>query len=638
MIIKRAEENPILKPLSAHAWEAEAVFNGCPIQKRGEIYLLYRAVSIPHYHTAARTNMLTSDIGIASSKDGIRFKNRRRFIVPEQDWEKFGCEDPRATKLGSKYYIFYTALSQYPFRAEGIKVGLAISKDLKTIKEKHLVTFFNAKAMALFPEKIGGKMWAILTVHTDKPPSKICLAFFDREKDIWSKTYWQKWYKVFGKYSLPLQGKPEDHIEVGAPPLKTKYGWLLLYSYIRNYFSSQRLFGVEAVLLDLKNPLKVIAKINTPILVPEEYYEKIGLVPNVVFPSGAIIKGGLIYLYYGAADTTCCLAFIKLSTLLEELLKKDKQRVVLERAKENPIITPEKKHPWESKATFNPGAIYLQGKVHIVYRAISEDNTSVFGYATSRNGIHIDYRSPQPIYAPREPFEQKLQPGANSGCEDPRLTKIGEKIYICYTAFNGNFPRVALSWIWVKDFLKKRWNWARPVLISPSDLNDKNAFIFPERVRGKYMIIHRVGYDIDYSFCQSLNFKGDSWLEEYRWIYTRKGWWDSKKVGAAAPPIKTKEGWIMLYHGISEDGTYRVGAVLLDLKDPIKILGRTSNPILEPETLYEKKGLVPNVVFPCGNVVLGNKLFVYYGGGDQVVGVATVLIDQLLKVLKLCKC
>ena len=354
-------------------------------------------------------------------------------------------------------------------------------------------------------------------------------------------------------------------------------------------------------------------------------------VPNVIFPSGAMIKKDWIYLYYGAADITCYLAFIKLSTLLKELLKKGKKKVMLERSKKNPIITPEKKHPWEEKATFNPGAIYLQGRVHILYRAMSKDNTSVFGYATSKDGIHIDYRSSQPIYTPRHPAEQK-------GCEDPRLTKIGEKIYICYTAFDGYYPRVALTWIRVKDFLKKHWNWATPVLISPPDLNDKNAFIFPEKVQGKYMIVHRIGYDIDYSFCRNLNFKDKSWFEEHRWIYTRKGWWDSKKVGAAAPPVKTKEGWIMLYHGISEDNIYRVGAVLLDLKNPTKILGRATNPILEPEAPYEKKGLVSNIVFPCGNVVLGNKLFVYYGGADKVVGVSAIEIDNLLHVLKLNKC
>jgi predicted GH43/DUF377 family glycosyl hydrolase len=625
--------------LSTHAWEAEATFNGCPVQKEDKIYLLYRAISMPHYHAAARANIMTSDIGIAESEDSIHFKNRERFIFPEYGWEKFGCEDPRVTKLGKKFYIFYTALSEYPFRAEGIKVGLAISEDLKEVDEKHLVTPFNAKAMALFPEKIKGKMWAILTVNTDKPPAKICLASFSSEEEIWSETFWQEWYKVFEKHSLPLQRKAEDHIEVGVPPLATKYGWLLLYSYIRNYFSSQKLFGVEVALLDLENPLKVIGKIDVPILTPEEYYEKVGLVPNIVFPSGATIKGDWIYLYYGAADTTCCLAFIKLSTLLKEMLEKNKEGMVLERAKENPIITPKKKHAWESKATFNPGALYLQGKVHIVYRAVSEDNTSVLGYATSKDGIHIDYRSSKPIYLPREPFEQKFQPGLGSGCEDPRLTQINSKIYMFYTAFDGKNPRVALSWIEVEDFVGEQWNWARPVAISPIDVNDKNALVFPEKVNGKYMIIHRVGCDIDYSFCDTLDFKGEACFKEHRWIYVRKGWWDSKKVGAAAPPIKTKEGWIMLYHGISEeDGGYRVGAVLLDLKNPVKVISRTYNPIFEPEASYEREGQVSNVVFPCGNVVLGNRLFVYYGGGDQVVGVATIEIDDLLSILRACKC
>jgi len=362
-------------------------------------------------------------------------------------------------------------------------------------------------------------------------------------------------------------------------------------------------------------------------------------VPNIVFPSGTMIKGDWLYIYYGAADTTCCLASVKLSSLLGQMLEKDKRTVKLSRAKENPIITPEKGHPWESKATFNPAALYLKDKVHLVYRAMSEDNTSVFGYATSRDGVHIDYRLPQPIYTPRESFEQKLRPGGNSGCEDPRLTKIGGKIYMCYTAFDGkNPPRVALTWITAKNFLDQKWNWTKPVLISPPNFDDKDAFIFPEKFNRKYIIVHRSGDDIDLAFNSTLDFKGDSWLEEYRWLAPRIGWWDSKKVGAAAPPIKTKKGWILLYHGVSERGIYRVGAVLLDLKNPIKIIGRTDNPIFEPETSYEKEGQIPNVVFPCGNVLLGEDLFVYYGAADQVIGVATIKIKELLKILELCKC
>ncbi|MFN7088792.1 MAG: hypothetical protein ACK4NX_03200, partial [Candidatus Paceibacteria bacterium] len=363
------------------------------------------------------------------------------------------------------------------------------------------------------------------------------------------------------------------------------------------------------------------------------------MVPNTIFPSGAMVKDNRINLYYGAADTTCCLARIDLSSLLGEMLEKEKRTVKLTRAKGNPVIVPDKTHAWEAKAVFNPAAIYLEDKVHLLYRAMSEDNTSVFGYAASTDGIRIDARLREPVYTPRESFEQKAQPDGNSGCEDPRLTKIGDKIYMCYTAFDGkNPPRVALTWIGVKDFLKQKWNWAKPVLISPPDFDDKDALVFPEKVNGKYMIIHRVGEDIDFAFSDSLDFENNKWLEEYRWITPRKGWWDSRKVGAAAPPVKTKSGWVFLYHGVSDDGIYRVGAALLDLKNPMKILGRTDNPILEPETPYEKEGQIPNVVFPCGAVLIGEKLFVYYGGADKVIGVASTEINKLLDVLKLCKC
>lgn len=639
MIIERFKKNPILVPNKNQSWEAEAVFNGCPIQGGNKTYLLYRALSLPHYHTLAQVRMRISDVGVAESKDGINFKNRRRFIFPEYSWEQFGCEDPRVTKLNGKFYIFYTAISHYPFNADGIKVGVAVSKNLETVQEKHLVTPFNAKAMALFPQKIGGKIYAVLTVHTDRPPAKICVAPFDKEADIWSEKYWQNWYKNFEKYALPLQRKPEDHIEVGAPPLKTPEGWLLLYSYIRNYFSEQRLFGVEAVLLDLKNPSKIIARTEYPIFTPQEYYERFGMVPNTIFPSGALIKDDWVHLYYGAADTTCALARINLSSLLGEMLEKEKKTVKLSRTRENPIIVPDQKHVWEAKATFNPAAIYLEDKVHILYRAMSEDNTSVLGYARSADGSRIEERLPKAVYVPRESFEQKAQPNANSGCEDPRLTRIGDKIYMCYTAFDGkNPPRVAITWIKIKDFLKQKWNWTKPLLISPPNFDDKDALVFPEKVSGKYMIIHRVGEDIDFSFSDNLNFGDNKWIEEYRWITPRKGWWDGKKVGAAAPPIKTKDGWVFLYHGVSDDGIYRVGAVLLDLKNPTKVVGRTDNPILEPETQYEKEGQVANVVFPCGAVLINKKLFVYYGGADQVVGLATVEIDKLLAVLKMCKC
>ena len=655
MLIERFADNPILKPNRDNSWETEAVFNGCPIKKDGTTYLLYRALSLPHYHTLAQRKLMVSDIGIAESKDEEHFTHRRRFIIPEHPWERFGCEDPLVTKIDDKYYIFYTALSAWPPRAEGIRVGLAISNDLKTVSEKHLVTPFNAKAMTLFPEKIKGKMWAVLSVNTDMPPAGIGLISFNEESDLWSESHWHEWYKNFSeevspspsgvhvgsgkeKYSLPLQRRPQDHVEVGAPPIKTDSGWLLIYSYIRDYFSPNRLFTFEAVLLDLKNPLKIIGRTKAPLMVPEEYYERFGLIPNVIFPSGATTDKDTINLYYGAADTTCCKASIDLPELLKKLLEKGKS-IELTRAKANPIIVPIPDNSWESRATFNPGALYLDGKVHIVYRAMSEDNTSVMGYAVSNDGIKIDYRATEPIYVPRESFEQKGHPGGNSGCEDPRLTKVGDKIYMLYTAFDGiNPPRVAMTHIKEADFLKEKWEWSKPILISPPDIDDKDACIFPEKIKGKYLFLHRVGNDIDYAFSSDLKFKNNTWLEESRWVTPRRGMWDSEKVCISAPPIKTDDGWVLFYHGVSEeDRFYRVGALLLDLKNPTKILARTDKPLFAPETKYEKVGQVPNVVFPCGAVLIKNTFYVYYGGGDSVIGVATVNSKKLLEVLKSSK-
>jgi len=184
MLAKRFEENPILKPKGNHFWEAQAVFNGCPVKTREGVSLVYRALSLPYYSSLTGARLSVSSIGIARSRDALHFASRRRFIFPEHSWERFGCEDPRATKFNGKYYIFYTALSTWPPKAEGIKVGLAMSKDLKRVWKKHPVTPFNAKAMALFPQRIGGKIYAILSVNTDRPPARICIANFDDEEDI----------------------------------------------------------------------------------------------------------------------------------------------------------------------------------------------------------------------------------------------------------------------------------------------------------------------------------------------------------------------------------------------------------------------------------------------------------------------
>lgn len=624
--IRRSPDNPILASDHSHPWEAQGAFNPSVVEADGKIHMCYRAISSAEERDGIRGEW--SSIGYAVSRDGINFAGRRQLVVPEEEWEMYGAEDPRITKFEGVYYIFYTALSQYPFAAEGIKIGVAVTKDFRTLT-KHPVTPFNAKAMALFPERINGKIAAVLTVHTDKPPVKICLAFFDRIEEIWLESYWTEWYAHVDDHVIPIERGEKDHIEVGAVPVKTKEGWLLFYAYIYNYFSPPPTFGVEAALLDLHDPRKIVGEVGRPFLVPQEDYERYGKVPNIVFPSGAVVRKKILYLYYGAADTSSCLATFGVDDLTEQLLAVKRREFV--RYEGNPIISPISEHAWESKATFNPAAIYEDGKVHILYRAMGEDNTSVVGYATSVDGVRITERTPEPVFVPREDFEKKLVPGGNSGCEDPRLTKIGDTIYLCYTAYDGKDPpRVALTSISAKDFFEKKWNWLKSILISPPGVDDKDAAIFPKKIKGKFAILHRIGTSIWLDYRDDLEFKDGSFLGGEIIMKPRETAWDSKRIGIAGPPIETKDGWLLIYHGISKRTShYHVRAALLDLKEPGKVLYRLHDPIFEPKMPYEKEGVVSNVVFPCGTAVIGDKIFMYYGGADKVVGVATTSLKDL---------
>ncbi len=636
MITKRYACNPILMPTESNSWELEAAFNGCPIKDGSRYRLLYRALSTPQ--EIGETKINVSSIGMAISHDGKNWKKREQIIRPEFEWEKYGCEDPRITKIGAKYFVCYTALSQYPFGPEGIKVGLAITRNFKKW-EKHPVTPFNAKAMALFPGKISGQLGAVLSVDTDRPPTtKVGLALFKKESDLWSKKFWNNWYKHLDKHLIDIPRNPEDHFEVGAPPIKIKEGWLLVYSYIRNYYNPDKetVFEIQALILDAKNPQKILGYSKNPLMVPEKEYELYGKVPNVIFPTGGFIKGKELHLFYGAADSVCCATTFKIKYLLENIFSPHLSTFSLERCKKNPILEPKEENPWEARSVFNSGAIYEGGRFHLIYRAESHNFISVLGYASSKNGVDFDERSEQPIYLPRKDFE-KNDRGQYYGCEDPRLVRIDNKIYMFYTAFNGaDKPRVALSSISVKDFLNKKWNWSEPFLISTTDRSNKDACAFPEKFRGKYLIIHRLNdYGMDLLYSKNLTFSEEKLNHETNWIVPRKGKWDGKKVGLNGPPMKTKEGWIILYHGISAvDSHYRIGAILTDLKNPEKIIARTESPILEPIEDYELNGNIPNVVFSCGNVLVKDKIFVYYGGADKVLGVATTTVSKLLKEIK----
>jgi predicted GH43/DUF377 family glycosyl hydrolase len=626
--VKRDPHNPILSPRREHPWEALATFNPAAIKKHDGTRMYYRALANPAALVSPYAGQ--SSIGMAFSEDGQHFHSRRQVLAPQESWEAFGCEDPRATILEGKTYLSYTALGGFPFNADNIKVAMAISDNGEHFEERHLLTPFNAKAFALFPDKVDGKYAAFLSVHTDRPPGEICLALADRIEDFWAADFWTKWYADWKSHALVLRRSDHDHVETGAPPIKTDKGWLFFYSYIVNYYGGgPRVFGVEAALLDLKDPLKVLGR-TYPFFVPEEIYEQYGVVPDIIFPTSAIVNDDrTIDLFYGAADTTCAKATIKLDNLLETLDAGGKTRPFV-RAKENPILVPQE--GFEKIAVFNAAAIDIDGTAYIFYRAMGDDHTSTVGLALSKDGIHIDERLKEPCYVPRADFEKK-NAGGNSGCEDPRVVLIGDTLYMTYTAYDGvRAPRGAITSIKLDDFLARKFDaWAMPVHITPDQVDDKDVGLLPEAIKGQYLLYHRVSGRICADLLPDLTLKKPvSRCIEV--MGPREGMWDALKVGIAGPPIKVKDGWLLIYHGVSRRSRYRLGAALLD-QNGTAVISRAADPIFEALEPYETQGEVGNVVFSCGQIVRGDTIYLYYGGGDRVLGVATGSVSHILSAL-----
>lgn len=632
-VVRRSTHNPILSPKREHPWEALATFNPSVVMgDDGVMRMYYRAFANPAALVAPFAPQST--IGLAESRDGIHFERSRQVVTPVEEWEAFGCEDPRATVIDGVTYLTYTALGGYPYGADNIRAAIAISRDGETFTERHLLTPFNAKAFVLFPEKVAGKYAAMLSVNTDRPPSGIALALADTIEDFWNIEFWNAWYSEWQNRTLDLTRSAEDHVEAGAVPILTDKGWLFFYSYIEHYFGGgKRVFAIEAALLDRDDPRKVIGR-TYPLLVPEEIYERYGVEPDIVFPTSILENAdGTISIFYGAADTTVARATVRKDDLLAAI---DGTAKTFTRATENPILTPVPENAFESRLVFNPAAIDLDGSVHILYRAMGADNTSVVGYARSKDGIHIDERHPTPAYTPRADFEAKKgHPNGNSGCEDPRAVVIDGRVYMTYTAYDGvNAPKGAVSSIAVDDFLHKRFDaWSTPYLVTPDYVDDKDLALLPEKTADGFLLYHRIASRICADILSDLE-SGKRVNKCIEIMGPREGMWDSEKVGIAAPPLQVPEGWLMLYHGVSARKHYRVGAALLD-PSGTTVLARTADPVFEPIEPYETEGEIPNVVFPCGAVVRDDTLFLYYGGADTVVGVATASLSTIRAALTL---
>lgn len=416
---------------------------------------------------------------------------------------------------------------------------------------------------------------------------------------------------------------------------KTEKGILLFYHSLR-----AGAYTVGVALFDKEDPTKLLWRSNEPLWSQPETWKHAKSL-------GSIIRNGVIVGYWQVDDGIFAVSY-GVYKISDGHSSKDVS-LQLKRSEHNPMIRPNSNNAWEAFNTFNPAAVYDDGKVHLLYRAQGYNYVSVLGYATSLDGERIHERDTDPIYLPTEPFEYTgekkpkhishffMSGGGYGGCEDPRMTKIDGRYYLTYVAFDGyNPPRVALSSISSEDFLSRKWNWDTPVLISPPGVVDKSAVIFPEKINGKYVIMHRIYPHILIDYVDDLNFDGTKWLEGKYKISPRPTHWDSRKIGAGAPPIKTKYGWLLIYQSVGEQDSsrYKIGAMLLDLNDPTKVLHRSQSPILEPDVDYENKGFKSGVIYPCGAAVIDDTLYVYYGGADSYVCVAKANLEEFLKELR----
>lgn len=327
----------------------------------------------------------------------------------------------------------------------------------------------------------------------------------------------------------------------------------------------------------------------------------------------------------------------------------------------NPILSPLEKNEWESLVTCNPGVIYDNEIFYMLYRAAGNDPEHVIrlGLATSRDGLHFERASDEPVFGPS-------LDGPDSGCvEDPRIVKFDTEYYITYAYrpyapgqyWNFGHDEVLLPKCGKEMPLAVSQNLGNTGLAVTTDfkefrrlgritspiLDDRDVIFFPEKVKGKFVMLHRpkqyVGksYGVDFPSIW-LKFSEDllDWQgqESYLLLGGQKNTWE-EKIGGSTPPLRTDKGWLVLYHGVEHGGLgyYRVGALLLDLENPLRILGKTPHCILEPELEHETSGYYNGCVFPTGNVIVDDTLYVYYGSADKYICVATSPVNELLDYL-----
>lgn len=328
----------------------------------------------------------------------------------------------------------------------------------------------------------------------------------------------------------------------------------------------------------------------------------------------------------------------------------------IKRCSQNPIVVPGGS-AIRKVATFNPGIIIKEDKFYLYDRAansLKPFKTSI-GLLESDDGINFRSVCEEPVFT----ADMLGFPGGS--VEDARVVKIDGLFYMCYALQPYSFDcwptGIAVPDYYPENYPEWELNNVEPMLTrsgiavskdginfrhlcytTPLEIDDRDNALFPEKINGKFAIMRRpiqyVGekYGTDrpgiwISYSDNLI----DWSEPKLVAVAENEEWEGTKIGAAATPLRTDSGWLVLYHGVDKKSIYRVGALLLNLENPEKVIGRTKNFIMEPEEYYEKVGLViPNVVFPTGNVIRDGILYIYYGCCDTAIGLATVPVDELV--------
>ena len=296
-LLHRWTRNPLITREDV-PFQCNTIFNGAVVRLDGEYVLLLRVEGQQGY----------SFFALGRSRDGLHFSLEDHPCMlpasegPFQLWEENGIEDPRITVLDGQYHIMYTAVSRH-----GYRIALARTEDFQTFDRIALVSRPGNKDGVLFPEKING-LYARLDRPIGNGIGSIWISF---SPDL---IHW-------GRSQCVISPRPRfwDAYRIGAsvPPIKTDQGWLEIYHGVK-MTSAGPIYRTGVVLLDLENPAKVMGRCLSPVLSPREDYERIGDVGNVVFACSAIVEDDQeVKLYYGAADTSICVATCPLQELIQ---------------------------------------------------------------------------------------------------------------------------------------------------------------------------------------------------------------------------------------------------------------------------------------------------------------------------------